>query len=266
MPDPRLYRTEAVVLRQRRLGEADKICVLFTPGHGRVEAVGRGLRRPRSRLAGHLEPLTRVSVLLAKGRSLDVITQAETVDAYPALRADLDRLSRAFYVAELVDRFTDASTDVGGLYSLLVQTLERLAIEASPDLPVRWFEMRLLVDQGYAPQLERCVRCDTPLGPEGNAFSGLLGGVICPRCRHDASGRPLSVNAFKLLRYLQRQPYQEAARVSVEAALARELEAHLREAVQATLDQDLKTVRFMETVRQSAPRRIDSRPAVGEEP
>ena len=237
------------MLRQRRLGEADKICVLFTPERGRIEAVAKGVRRPKSKLAGHVEPLTQTRLLLAQGRSLDIITQAETLQPFAHLHDELERLSRGLYVAELLDRFTDAATDVGGLYPLLLATLERLEEAESVDLPVRWFEMRLLMLEGYQPQLDACVQCSAGLEPEGNAFSAASGGVLCPSCRASAPGRPLSGNAFRLLRYLQRAPYAEVARVRVEADLGRELETHLRAAITAALDQEVRTPAFVDAVR-----------------
>lgn len=249
----RIYRTEAVVLRQRRLGDAGKICVLFTPNLGRIEAVAKGVRRPRSKLAGHLEPLTRVSLLLAKGRSLDTITQAQALDSFAPLREEIERLSRALYVAELVDRMTDAAPDVGGLYRLLVDTIERLGATEALDLAVRWFEMRLLMEQGYQPNLERCVRCNAELALEGNGFAALAGGVVCPGCREAPGSRPLSGAAFKLLRYMQRRPFAEVARVRVDAVLGRELEMHLRQAVQAALDQEVKAGEFVDAVRATSP-------------
>ena len=249
MPKPRIYRTEAVVLRHRRLGDADKICVLFTPQHGRIEAVAKGLRRPTSRLAGHLEPLTQSALMLAVGRSLDVITQAQTLDAYSPLHDDLDRLSRGLYVAELLDRFTDAAPNVGGLYRLLVATLSWLSLTSTVDLPVRWFELQLLAAEGYQPQLRRCVRCGRELEADGNAFSASVGGVLCPHCRTGAAGRPLSARAFKLLRFMESAPVEQVARVQVDAHLGRELESHLRSAVGVALDQEVRAAAFVEAVR-----------------
>ena len=104
MPQPRVYKTQAVVLRQRKLGEADKIVTLYCSHLGKVDGVAKGIRRTKSRLAGHLEPLTFGSYLLAEGRNLDVITQAETIDAFPKIRGDLHRLSLGIYCTELVDR------------------------------------------------------------------------------------------------------------------------------------------------------------------
>ena len=89
MPRPRVYKTQAVVLRQRKLGEADKIVTLFSPSRGKIDAVAKGVRRTKSRMSGHVEPLTFGPYLLAEGRDLDIITQAETVEAFGALRADL---------------------------------------------------------------------------------------------------------------------------------------------------------------------------------
>jgi len=251
MGSPHIYRTEAVVLRQRRLGDADKICVLFTPQRGRIEAVAKGVRRTKSRLAGHVEPLTRSTLLIAVGRSLDVITQAQSVDAYPALHDDIDRLSRALYVAEMIDRFTDAGGDAHGLYELLTDTLERIETAGNIDMPVRWFEMQVLGDQGYQPELSNCVRCQESLEPEGNAFSAAAGGVVCPSCRSGLVGRPLSAAAFKLLRFLQSASYAEVERVRLDDDLGRELESHLRAAIHQALDQDVRASQFVDIVRAS---------------
>jgi DNA repair protein RecO (recombination protein O) len=96
----RVYRAEALVLRRRNIGEADSVFTFFGPERGRFEAVARGVRKARSRMRGHLEPLTHVEVLVARGRTLDVLTQAETVHAYRGLRENLDHLPRALYCAE----------------------------------------------------------------------------------------------------------------------------------------------------------------------
>jgi DNA repair protein RecO (recombination protein O) len=249
MASPHVYRTEAVVLRQRRLGDADKICVLFTPQRGRIEAVAKGVRRTKSRLAGHVEPLARSTMLLAAGRSLDVITQAQTINAYPAIHDDLDRLSRALYVAELVDRFTDVADDSHRLYELLIDTFDRIATAKNVDMPVRWFEIHVLEDQGYQPELNECVRCQSSLLPEGNAFSAAAGGVVCPTCRSGLVGRPLSAAAFKLLRFFQSASYADVERVRLDDDLGRELEAHLRDAIHQALDQDVRASEFVNVVR-----------------
>src|SRR6476469_7490501 len=94
---PRVYRAEAVVLRTRRLGDADRILTLFTPNLGKIDAVAKGVRKQTSRKAGHLEPRTLTSLLLAHGRSLDLVTDTQTIDSFLPLREDLERLARGLY-------------------------------------------------------------------------------------------------------------------------------------------------------------------------
>ena len=103
MAVPRIYNTEAIVLRAHPLGEADRLLTLFTPTLGKLRASARGVRKPTSKLGGHLDPLTRSSLTLAKGQTLDTITGADTREAFPTVKSDLGRLSRAIYLVELVD-------------------------------------------------------------------------------------------------------------------------------------------------------------------
>ena len=249
MSRPHVYRTEAVVLRQRRIGDADKICVLFTPKYGRIEAIAKGVRRPRSRLAGHVEPLTKTTLLIASGRTLDIITQAQSITSYPNIHGDIDRLSRALYVSEMIDRFTDTVDDVESLYSLLIHTLERISSTRNVDLPIRWFEMQMLIDQGYHPELMKCVHCQIALGLSGNAFSAQSGGVLCSTCRSKFPGRPLSDSAFKLLRFLQSPSYSDVQRFRVDESLQREIELHLRSAIHQVIERDVFTGKFIDTIR-----------------
>src|SRR3990172_1395501 len=135
MAEQRSFRVEAVVLRHADWGEADRLLPLYTRERGKVRAIAKGARRIRSRKAGHLEPFTRVKLQLAKGRGLFIVTQAETLDAYPALRADLTLTGYAAYVIELLDRFVpDEEAAVPSLFRLLTETLSRLAADTSTSL------------------------------------------------------------------------------------------------------------------------------------
>src|SRR3990170_8613190 len=102
MANARLYKTEAIVLRQRKLGEADRILTLYTPALGKLDAKAKGVRKTTSRMAGHLQPLTRCVLQLAQGHASDVITGCDTLESFQGIRDDLERLSRALYVCELV--------------------------------------------------------------------------------------------------------------------------------------------------------------------
>lgn len=250
MPRPRVYKTQAIVLRQRKLGEADKIVTLYSSHYGKVDAVAKGVRRTKSRLAGHLEPLTLGSYLLAEGRDLDIVTQAETVDPYPALRADLERISRGLYCAELVDRLTPDRSEGAPIFRLLQETLEYLNGSAEYEIATRRFEMRLLGELGYKPSLIDCAVCGTRLEAIANFWSADAGGAICPGCADDSLRlAPLSVNALKMLRLMQRSAYEEAARVRISSQLAAELESCLGDYVRYVLEREVRSAGFVETLR-----------------
>jgi DNA repair protein RecO (recombination protein O) len=250
VPKPRVYKTQAIVLRQRKLGEADKIVTLYTSHGGRLDAVAKGVRRTKSRLAGHLEPLTLGSYLLAEGRELDIVTQAETVDAYAGLRGDLERLSRGLYCAELVDRLTPERSEGNPIFRLLQEALGHLSTSPSYDLAVRRFELRLMDLLGYRPALSACAVCDTPLLPRANYWSVSGGGAICPDCADDSLRlAPLSLNALKMLRLIERGGFEEAARVRLSAELALELQACLGDYVRYVMERDVRSARFVESLR-----------------
>jgi DNA repair protein RecO (recombination protein O) len=250
MPPPRVYKTEAIVLRQRKLGEADKIITLYTPNYGKLEAVAKGVRRPKSRLAGHLEVLTYTSAMLAQGRNLDVVTQAQAVEVFVSLREDLHRLSRALYTAELVDRFSPEGAESYHIFQLLLATLRRLAEGAAADVVVRYFEMQLLHLAGFQPQLHRCLGCQRPLTPVPNCFSPAAGGVLCSSCGSGAmSSRPLSVSALKVMRLLQRGSFGDVLRVRIGSTLAQEVEFHLRAYLIHVLERDVRSAAFIDRLR-----------------
>ncbi len=251
MPQPpRVYKANAIVLRQRKLGDADKIITLYSAEHGKLDAVAKGVRRTKSRLAGQVEPLNHGSYLLARGRNLDIVTQAQTIEPFQAIRDDLGRLSRAFYVAELFDRATEERAENFALYRLLLDTMRRLSERDDLDLVVRFFEMSLLVQLGYRPEVSRCVACGGSLAAEGNRWASGVGGIVCPRCRPaEVTLRALSLNALKLLRLLQSESFQEVSRLSVARELGDELERHLRDAIHHALDRDVRSAAFLDIVR-----------------
>lgn len=266
MPQPpRVYATPAIVLRQRRLGDADKILTLYTARFGKIDAVAKGVRKAKSRLAGHVEPLTQATFQLAKGKSLDIVTQVETIESFQAVRDDLDRLSRGLYAAELLDKFTELREEHFDLYRLLLDTLRRIGTRPDFDTPVRFYEMALLDTLGYRPELEECVACRKSLAAVTNYWTAGGGGVVCASCRVEAEAlRPLSPNALKLLRLLLHGRFSDVARVRIDPPLAAELERAMLEYVRWVLERDVRSAAFIDTVRRKRPGRRTAAVAVGE--
>jgi len=264
------YSSEAIILKRSDLGEADRIITLFTPYKGKFHAVAKGARRPVSKLAGHLDLLNRSQLQLALGRNLDIVTQAEVRENFLRLRSELWHMTCGFYLAELVDRFVEERVPHADIYGLLLQTLRYLEADAGAlleqrprhnetaellsngrtSLLLRYFELHLLTAVGYAPSLQNCVSCASELLPRENGFRASLGGVLCPQCSH-LWERRLSLNALKVLRYIQKNPWQEAARVRLNRPLSAELEAVLHSLLRFHLERDLKSWSFLDMLGQA---------------
>ncbi len=250
---PHTLRVEAVVLRHSDWGEADRLLTIFTREQGKLRCVAKGARKLLSRKAGHLEPFTRVALLLARGADLWIVTQAETVDAYLPVRESLERTATAAYVVELLDRFTYEEGENFHLYQLLVDTLGRISYEDGDFfIPVRYYEIHLLDILGFKPELFHCVRCREEIKPQDQYFSFLLGGVLCPRDGPGAEGaRPISMLALKYLRHLQRSTYAEAKKAAPTPPIQAEMEAILTNYITFLLERTLNSPTFLREVKQS---------------
>jgi DNA repair protein RecO (recombination protein O) len=230
----KLYRDTGVVLRTYRLGEADRIVVLMTAEHGKVRAVAKGVRKGKSRFGGRLEPISHVSLLLYEGRQLDVVNQAESIDHLRAVREDLDRLTRAMALLEVVDQIAQEREANPRLYQMLVGALRSLAARPAP-LLVPAFYWKVLALEGMRPQLDTCVSCGSsePLV----AFDVGEGGALCRTCRR---GTAITDEALVLLRrvlggdlvrVLAEEP--SPATHEVEVLATRAMEHHLERRLRA---------------------------------
>lgn len=249
----RLYRVEAIVLKRRDYGEADRLLTVFTPDRGKLVLLAKGVRKTLSRKAGHVELFTHSTFLVAKGRTWDLVSQAEAIELFPGLRGELARTSHAYYVAELLDAFTQEHDPHPPLFGLLKETLDRLAAVEVRLLPLvlRFYELRLLALAGFQPQLFYCVQCQERLQPITNYLCFEEGGVLCPRHgegRSDAQPLPLSV--FKAMRFIQTSEWEAVARLSLSEALQGELERALQGFITHHLERNLRSTAFLRTIRE----------------
>lgn len=251
MPRPeRIFRTDAVILRRHDFGEADRLLTLLTPEHGKLRAIAKGARKPIARKTGHVELYTLVDMLIARGRDLHIVQQAETKEPFLPLHEDLLRGSYASYVVELLDRFTAEQDPGRGEFRLLVQTLGWLGTEDDPRLVTRYYELRLLELAGFAPALHTCGVGQEPLEPRDQFFSPADGGVVCPEHRAGMErGLPLTLTALKALRHLQRQPWHVVRGLQVGGPLHRDLERLMLSYIAYLLEQRLQSVEFLRKLR-----------------
>jgi DNA repair protein RecO (recombination protein O) len=236
-----LVKTEAVVLRSMRYGEADRIMHIYTPHRGKVSAIAKGVRRARSRFGGRLEPFFRLHIELHEGRGeLLTVTGAQTVNGHPSLREHAQALDAAARACDAVGRLFETSEPHPGVFNLLCRKLSLL--DENPERANRAsalaFRLKLLVAAGLAPQLAACTCCEEREQLVG--FSGAAGGVVCSACwssespleTRTAGAFPLEEQAYEFMTEALGRPLHEApmtggrALDQVERAVSETLEHH----------------------------------------
>jgi DNA repair protein RecO (recombination protein O) len=243
-----------IVLKRSDVGEADRLLTVLTAERGKLRAVAKGARKPSARKTGHVELFNSVSLLIAVAREIDIVSQADTLDPFLPVRIDLDRLSYAYYFAELVDRFVEEEIEHREVYDLMLGAMHWL--ERTPHLSrtARYFEMRLLDALGYRPQLFVCVHSKEDLVPEENFFSPEGGGMVKPQYRElyrDAIAVP--VNTLKVLRYLQSRNFDEIDQLRLSPQVEADVESVMNYYVTHLLERQLKSVDFLNTLKHGVP-------------
>lgn len=238
-----LYRDTGVVLRTYKLRESDRIVVFHTAEHGKVRAVAKGVRKTKSKFGARLEPMSHVSLLLYRGRELDIVSQAEAVEPLSPMLSSLDRASQGLAAIEAVDQLSLEREPNPQLYRMLVGVLRTIASTPSP-LNVAAFYWKLLANEGLRPELDQCVRCgESEPDTQFVAFDLNEGGVLCRSCR---SGQAISPGALTILReILGGQLVQALARD--ESPITHEVSSMATRALEFHIERRLKAVAMFET-------------------
>jgi DNA repair protein RecO (recombination protein O) len=255
------YNATAIVLRRLHFGETDNVLTLYTRERGRISAIAKGARKPISRLSGATEALTCVRFGLATGNSMEIVTQAEVKESFPLLRHDLQRLAHGMYFAELLSLSVADDDPNPYLFDLLMSGLFLLQRINPPDTGARWFELLLLEDLGYAPQLTECVYCQAALsynltGDTFFALSSSQGGVLCPIHAHPDTYEDHSVLSGPALAYLHAlseipiETVSSVPNVPVPAPKAQDqARMALRRYIRYRIERDLKSLDFLDSLR-----------------
>lgn len=248
----RSYRLTGLVIRRRDQGEADRIVTLITPTQGKVVLLAKGARKITSRKAGHLELFTHVRVQVAKARTWDIITQAETLHAYPRIRESLRRTGHAYYVAELLGHFAPEGEADHPLFDLALETFAYLNSSDNLLIVSRWFEAHILRITGFQPQLYVCPLCGEPLRVDvTNYWVPAEGGALCPTCGATRRGaRALPPRVLKVMRFLHTSTFERARSLPLRPDLLLELEEFMYAYLHHVLERDLRSLKFIRRLRQ----------------
>jgi len=209
-------KTSGIVIRKVNVGEADRILTVLTRDRGKIRVVAKGVRRPRAKLTGFTDMFHYNDFVLAEGRNLDIVTSAVTVERFIKEGMELERIALMYYLCELVNRLIEETAEVPGSFELLRETFNYIKNhEVSPVVIKSYFEMKMLLLLGFAPELYKCVGGEVELNDGDDlSFSVRLGGVLQGDARtKDDFASPISSNTLKFLRVLQQMPLEEVLKV-----------------------------------------------------
>jgi DNA repair protein RecO (recombination protein O) len=243
-----LYRTDAIVLGHRNLGEADKILTLFSPEKGKIHAVAKGVRRPRNPILAGSQLFTYSNFLIIEGRNLDNISQCEIKESFYKIRQNLEHMAYGLYFAELLRVSTPMEDKNRELFRFFLKTMYLLQEWNNTELLSRIYEIKLMAIQGFAPEIFRCVGCGEKVGNKVY-FSTLMGGILCLNC-HEKDRKSINITpeTISVLRKMLMMTYEELEGLHVKEYTKEQLKNISSIFISHHIDRKLKTVQFIKDI------------------
>jgi len=244
-----LFSTEAIALKGKDLGEADRLITFFTREVGKKRAVANGARRIRSNMSALVQPFTVSRLYIYQGSSLSRVRSGEILENNLALREDLLLMTAASYLAEMVDYLLEEDDPQEEVFILLLNSLTILKEKGVQPILLRSFEIRLISMLGYQPRLEHCVKCTREIKTgKGKAFFSIgQGGIKCSNCREEMD-KTISWGTFKVLNRLLETPARQLLNLRLEDRVQKELESLLVEFIEYRSERRLNTLSFLQSL------------------
>lgn len=250
-----VHRTEAVVLRSRKIRESSKIVVLFSQNYGKISTIAKGSLRPKSKFGSSLELFTHSSIMFYKkeNRDLHTLSHSEIVDPFDNIKKDFVKLAYASVAAEIVERLVPQEEPNKALFALLVSALGQFAAAERSELEIvlSSYQLKMLHLIGYGPELARCVRCSREV-EDGPWFGLLSGGILCPMCKDkDLHALAMTEDALAVMRLCESEPLDTLRRAHPSGAVTREVADVLNSFVRVQLGEGagVKSLDFLERIR-----------------
>lgn len=237
------YKTKGIIIRRRNFGEADRILTIYTEHRGKVSVIAKGVRKPLSKLAGHLELFYLSDLHIAEGKNLHTITGAILVDDYKNIRENPQKINQMYYIAELIDKLIHEHEASKDIFNLLMETVNYIEKNESPLLLV-YFELQLLSQLGHKPELEVCAKCRKKLKPENNFWDNSAG-VICANCAAGSSLKKIDDKIIKILRLLIKNNHAIINKLKLSKNLEMEIRNLVFDFLRYNTDIDTKSRKFI---------------------
>ncbi len=237
------YKARGIILKRTHFGEADRLLTIFTYEKGKIKAIAKGARKQNSRLGGHLELFCLTSLVIAEGRNLDIITEAEIIKPFLQIRNNLGHTNLSYYLAEVVDLLTVENEKHLEIFELLLKTLTRLDHGGSKQLCLPYFEINFLKTIGYEPELKKCLKCLNLVEPRGNSFDFEEGGLVCRQCGGYAD--KISAESIKVLRLFLKEEISIIDRIKVSSKQEKDIVEIVKNYIRHIRQEEFKSRKFV---------------------
>ncbi len=241
------YKTDGIILKRININEADRLLTIYTEKKGKITAVAKGVRKPLSKLAGHLEPFCLVNLVLAEGKNIDTVAGACVRSYHQNIHKGLDEMSRAARFGELIDVLTQDHEENRRLFNLICESLEFLDERADLKIVDYYFLINGLSMLGYCPELYECVMCRGKIGPEIIGWDNEYGGVVCESC--GSHNQKVSADTIKALRVMLGRKADVVRKVGLPEKVADEIDALLNDFIVFVNQKELRCSKFLRVLR-----------------
>jgi len=243
-------KARGVILKEQDFKEADKILTIYTKELGKITALAKGVRKTKSKLAGNLQQFSEIELYLAPGKSFYIVCGAETKERFLNIKKDLSKIADAFYISELVDKFTTDGQSNVKIFQLLYYAFSRFDKNTkNKDLFLAAFELKLLEYLGYKPQTKSCVQCQNNLGQNEKVFFNVrLGGVLCPNCQTHKDSFPIDRSTAKIINLIFQNKFDTIVAIKNLGNFLPEIKNLNHKFLVYAAEKDFKSLKFIEAV------------------
>tara|TARA_B110000438_G_scaffold258091_1_gene266567 strand:+ start:511 stop:1275 length:765 start_codon:yes stop_codon:yes gene_type:complete len=242
-------QTESIVLKVYDFGEADRIFTLLSPSNGIIRAVAKGIRKPKSRMGGHIDVMSKVNAYISLGDNLSNLSQVEMINNYSLLKKDLSIISIGFYLLELCEKFSVENDPNNDIYQHLSFTLNLLLSSVHKNLIMRWFEINLLVISGFLPELYTCLVSGEKLSEGDHLFSSVNGGLVDKKYATSTDNYILmDKNSIKALRFLSNNLWSSVEKIKIPNNSLEKLRIVMRKYIQTITNSQINSEKFLSKV------------------
>jgi DNA repair protein RecO (recombination protein O) len=243
----RSYKTDALIIGQRKFGDYDKILTILSKDYGKVQIIAKGVLKPTSPLVYHVDLLNFTNLMISKGKNLDILIQAQTINSFESIRNDYDKLSKSFYMLEIIDKFIIISDSISEIFDITLTCFSRINDGHDIDLNVQIFELSILKFAGVLPEFNNCLHCLKKVLAKNAVINFNVGGILCSNCSDNFSDNiNVSENCIKVIRAMLFTSYEIISRIKINKKIKIEIDSILTKFILINANSSFKSQKMFD--------------------